>query len=116
MNGRLHRWSFRKFQFIIEYKAKLNGVPIIYVDAKGTSTYCPICGAKLSPNGHRTLKCKKCRLIADRDIIGTWNIRLRGLKQIDVGSPVPPESPSMNPETGRLSATNISKVIKVTES
>ncbi|WP_143592417.1 IS200/IS605 family accessory protein TnpB-related protein, partial [Thermococcus litoralis] len=26
MNGRLHRWSFRKLQSIIEYKAKLKGV------------------------------------------------------------------------------------------
>jgi len=106
MNGRLHRWSFRKLQLIIEYKAKLNGVPIIYVDAKGTSTYCPICGAKLSPNGqYRILKCKRCGLITDRDVIGAWNIRLRGLKKIDVASSVPAESPSMKPERGRLSLT-----------
>ena len=99
MNGRLHRWSFRKLQKIIEYKARLNGVPIIYVDAKGTSRTCPICGAKLSPNGqYRVLKCKKCGLIADRDVIGAWNIRLRGLEKIDVRSPVPRESPSMKPE------------------
>ncbi len=31
------------------------------------------------------------------------------------GVPVPPESPSMNPETGRFSATNVSKVINVAE-
>ena len=30
--------------------------------------------------------------------------------QIDVGSSVPPESPLMNPETGRLSATHVSKL------
>ena len=89
MNGRLHRWSFRKLQFIIEYKAKLSGIPIIYVNAKGTSSLCPICGGKLSLNGHRTLKCKKCGLIADRDVIGSWNIRLGGLKQIYVGSSPP---------------------------
>jgi len=32
------------------------------------------------------------------------------------GVSVPPESPSMNPKTGRLSATHASKVIKVAES
>jgi len=101
VNGRLHRWSFRKLQLIIEYKAKLNGIPIIYVNAKGTSTYCPICGAKLSLNGHRMLKCKRCGLIADRDVIGAWNIRLRGLKKIDVASPVPAESLPMKPEGGK---------------
>ena len=90
---------------IIEYKAKLNGVPIIYVNAKGTSRTCPICGAKLSPNGqYRILKCK-CGLEADRDVIGAWNIRLRGLKQIDVRSSAPRESPSMKPERGKLSLT-----------
>jgi len=117
LNGRLHRWSFRKFQQILEYKAKLNGINVIYVNPRKTSSLCPICGRKLSPNGRRLLKCE-CGLIADRDAVGSWNIRLRGLKslKIDVGSSVPPESPSMNPEMGRLSATHASKVMKVMES
>ena len=116
LNGRLHRWSFRKIQQILEYKAKLNGINVIYVNPRKTSSLCPICGRKLSPNGRRLLKCE-CGLIADRDAVGSWNIRLRGLKslKIDVGSSVPPESPSMNPEMGRLSATHASKVMKVVE-
>jgi len=32
LNGRLHRWSFRKLQSIIEYKAKLKGVSVVFVD------------------------------------------------------------------------------------
>ena len=42
---------------------------------------------------------------------------IRGLKllKIDVGSSVPPESPSMNPETGRFSATYVVNVTKVAE-
>ncbi|RLE29134.1 transposase [Candidatus Acetothermia bacterium] len=94
LNGRLHRWSFRKFQQILEYKAKLNGIEVIYVNPHKTSSLCPICGRKLSPNGHRLLKCG-CGLIADRDVVGSWNIRLRSLK-IDVGSSVPPESQPMS--------------------
>ncbi len=31
------------------------------------------------------------------------------------GAPVPPESPSMKPEAGRLSATNVMKVKKMAE-
>ncbi len=120
LNGRLHRWSFRKFQQILEYKAKLNGIEVVYVNPHKTSSLCPICGGKLSPNGQSLLKCE-CGLIADRDVVGSWNIRLRCLKslKIDVGSSVPPESPSMNPETGRLSAlhvTNTTKIMKVAES
>jgi len=51
LNGRLHRWSFRKFQQILEYKAKLNGISVVYVNPHKTSSLCPICGRKLSPNG-----------------------------------------------------------------
>lgn len=51
LNGRLHRWSFRKLQFIIEYKARLNGINVTYVSPKGSSSRCPRCGEKLSPNG-----------------------------------------------------------------
>jgi len=31
-----------------------------YVDAKGTSSLCPVCGEKLSPNGYRQMKCSSC--------------------------------------------------------
>jgi len=35
---------------------------ITYVDAKGTSSLCLICGEKLSPNGYRQMKCSECEL------------------------------------------------------
>ncbi|WP_456452324.1 RNA-guided endonuclease InsQ/TnpB family protein, partial [Thermococcus sp.] len=93
MNGRLHRWSFRKLQSIIEYKAKLRGVRVVFVNPAFTSSLCPICGGKLSPNGHRVLKCK-CGFEADRDVVGSWNIHLKALKMWGVS--VPPESPPMS--------------------
>jgi len=99
MNGRLHRWSFRKLQSIIEYKAKLKGIKVIFVNPAHTSSLCPICGGKLSPNGRRVLKCK-CGFEADRDVIGSWNIRLRALKMWGVS--VPPESPSMKMRGGKV--------------
>ncbi|NJE77372.1 RNA-guided endonuclease TnpB family protein, partial [Thermococcus sp. ES12] len=68
MNGRLHRWSFLKLQSIIEYKAKLKGVKVVFVNPAYTSSLCPICGSKLSPNGHRVLKCSNCGFEADRDV------------------------------------------------
>jgi len=92
MNGRLHRWSFRKLQSIIEYKAKLKGIKVVFVDPAFTSSLCPVCGVKLSSNGHRVLKCK-CGFEADRDVVGSWNVRLRALKMWGVS--VPPESPTM---------------------
>ncbi len=60
INGRLSRWSFRKLQNVIGYKAKLAGLNVKYVDAKGTSSLCPVCGVKLSLNGHRLMRCPVC--------------------------------------------------------
>ncbi|MCD6538456.1 IS200/IS605 family accessory protein TnpB-related protein, partial [Candidatus Bathyarchaeota archaeon] len=96
INGRLHRWSFRKFQQILEYKAKLNGIEVAYVDPRRTSSLCPICGRKISPNGQRLLKCK-CGLEVDRDVVGSWNIRLRGLKMWRVSVPPLPRKPVDEP-------------------
>jgi putative transposase len=90
VNGRLRRWSFRRLQKIIEYKAELAGLNVVYVNARGTSTLCPICRVKLSPNGHRFMRCPKCGLEEDRDIIAVRNL----LKLRDVGaSSVHPEGP-----------------------
>lgn len=99
MNGRLHRWSFRVMQDIIEYKAQLNGIEVLYVNPHNTSSLCPVCGGKLSPNGQRVLKCS-CGLEADRDVVGSWNIRLRGLKMWGVS--VPPESPPVKMGGGKV--------------
>jgi putative transposase len=94
VNGRLSRWSFRKLQNIIEYKAKLSGLNVIYLNAKGTSSLCPICRGELSPNGYRRLKCPSCGMEEDRDIIAVR--KLLHKYQMGVGSlPVHPESPPM---------------------
>ena len=105
MNGRLHRWSFRKLQSIIEYKAKLKRVKVVFVDPAYTSSLCPICGGRLSPNGHRGLKCSNCGFEADRDVVGSWNIRLRALRMW--GVTVPPESHPMKTGGWKVCRNNI---------
>jgi len=84
LRGRLNRWSFRKFQQIIEYKAKLAGLNVVYVNPKGTSSTCPVCGVKLSPNGHRVLRCPRCGYENDRDVVAVLNLVRRYTE--DVGS------------------------------
>ena len=73
---RLNRWNFRKLQFFIEYKIMWSGLTVEYVNPRRTSSLCPICGHRLkkSPNGQRLMKCKKCRLEFDRDVIATYNL------------------------------------------
>jgi putative transposase len=88
LNRRLHSWNFRELQFYIDYKAKSEGLPVVYVNPAGTSSTCPICGGKLAPNGYRRMRCQ-CGYENDRDITACLNLlRMRGVS-------VPPESPPM---------------------
>jgi len=63
LNGRIHRWSYRRFQQILEYQAKLHGLNVKYVDPAYTSSICPVCGDELeeSSNGRRLRKCQEMR-------------------------------------------------------
>jgi len=79
LNRRLHSWNFRMLQFYVEYKARFNGLPVIYVSPRGTSSLCPVCGGKLAPNGHRLVRCLRCGYENDRDVTAGINmLRMRG--------------------------------------
>ncbi|MEM3745021.1 MAG: transposase [Candidatus Bathyarchaeia archaeon] len=57
LNRRLNSWNFRFIQFLIDYKAKLNGSKVIYVNPKGTSKNCSICGGTISPKDKACPRC-----------------------------------------------------------
>ena len=57
-----------------------------YVDAKGTSSLCPICGGKLSLNGYRLMICPKCRLEEDREVIAVKNILYKYKRDVGASS------------------------------
>jgi len=114
LNGRLHRWGYNRFQQILEYEAKLHGLNVKYVDPAYTSRICPACRGELnlSLNGHRLMRCQKCGLEEDRDMIAVRNLVKRyyeecmdtkKLKPLFLmpaarhmwGARVPPESPPM---------------------
>jgi len=73
LNRRLHAWSFRKLQQYIEYKANLEGIPIVYVNPKNTSKKCHRCGYVAQVNG-RKFRCPKCGLTYNRDLNSAINI------------------------------------------
>jgi putative transposase len=79
LNGRIHRWSYRRFQQILEYQAKLHGLNVKYVDPRNTSRICPICEDELkeSSNGRRIRRCRRCGLEEDRDAIAVRNLTRR---------------------------------------
>lgn len=71
-NPSLHTWSFYRLAQYIEYKAKLAGIEVEYVDPAYTSQKCPQCG-----NTHHAKDRKyicKCGYHTHRDLLGAINI------------------------------------------
>jgi len=68
----LHTWSFYRLAQFIEYKAKLAGITVEYVDPKHTSQLCPKCGT-LNKAKDREYQCS-CGYKTHRDRLGAINI------------------------------------------
>jgi len=96
--GTMNSWSFAELQRQIEYKARWEGLPVIYVKPHGTSSKCSICGYRLSEE-NRQMKCASCGLTVDRDVNAARNILARGVRFAPVAQPV--EAMVVEPQTER---------------
>src|SRR3989441_2966955 len=85
--ARMNSWSYGELQRQIEYKARWEGVKIIYVPARNTSKRCSICGYKTLESTHRRLWCPHCGAILDRDENAAKNLAARGLRFSPNGPP-----------------------------
>ena len=95
-------WCYRRIQSYAEYKALLEGLRVVYVDPRRSS--------KTSPNGKplRFVNYRFVQLgetITTRDVVASWNIALRGLKQMRgsrvTWSPDSPRSEAMKTRAKR---------------
>jgi IS605 OrfB family transposase len=68
----LHSWSFYRLAMFIEYKARLAGIKVEYVNPKYTSQTCPQCGQR-NKISDRNYKCG-CGFKNHRDRVGAINI------------------------------------------
>lgn len=71
-NPSLHSWSFYRLSKFIEYKAKLAGITVEYVNPAYTSQRCPVCGHVHHAND-RKYTCQ-CGFKCHRDLVGAINI------------------------------------------
>jgi putative transposase len=104
--ARMNSWSYGEIQRQVEYKARWEGVKVIYVPARNTSKRCSICGYKTLESTKRRLWCPGCGTILDRDENAARNIAARGLRF----SPNGPPGEAMVEEREPENATLILKV------
>lgn len=68
----LNQWCYYRLIKNTEYKAKREGIRLVYVDPRYTSRRCPACGRMNSPT-KRIYQCS-CGFRGHRDLIGAMNI------------------------------------------
>jgi len=70
-----HSWSFNQLRSFIEYKAKLSGVPVRFVNPRDTSRTCLFCGCAAKENRHgESFRCVVCGFVGFADHVAAVNI------------------------------------------
>ena len=75
----LHTWNFGLLRMFVDYKAKIAGVPVVFVDPRNTSRTCPSCGhvAKANRPTRDEFRCESCGFAGAADHIAAMNIAFR---------------------------------------
>jgi IS605 OrfB family transposase len=76
----LSSWSFAQLREFIEYKARMAGVRVVFVDPRNSSRTCPVCGHCEQANrvSQDRFLCKQCNLAGLPDFFAALVLRDRG--------------------------------------
>ncbi|MFQ5795767.1 MAG: RNA-guided endonuclease TnpB family protein [Candidatus Bipolaricaulia bacterium] len=79
-NRMMASWAFKQLTSFIEYKARLAGVPAVWVNPESSSRTCPQCGfnSKSNRRGWSWFCCKDCGYQSDPDRVAAMNLAQRG--------------------------------------
>lgn len=80
-NGEFHTWDHGRMYRFVEHLAGWEGLRVLRVPPRGTSSTCPKCGGPVNRN--RKKRASRCRNPAcgyqnNDDLIGAFNVALRG--------------------------------------
>ena len=77
------KWAFYELAQFIQYKAKLYGVPVFFVNPRYTSQTCSNCGyvSKNNRKSQSLFICEKCGFSENADINASFNIAHRAKQQ-----------------------------------
>lgn len=77
----LHTWNFGLLRMFVDYKSKVAGVPLVFVDPRNTSRTCPSCGhiSKANRLTRDEFRCESCGFAGPADHIAAMNIACRAV-------------------------------------
>ncbi|MDE1822171.1 MAG: transposase [Euryarchaeota archaeon] len=82
--AKLSSWPHGGLQRVLSYRYP-HGTKEVY--ARGSSTFCPFCGARVVHPTWKTSRCGGCGLSYDRDALAAVNLLVRGMVKHEAGTP-----------------------------
>jgi transposase len=75
----LHSWAFSQLRMFVEYKARIEGIPVAVVDPRNSSRECSECGHidKRNRPSQSKFRCLACGYEANADYNAALNLKGR---------------------------------------